>query len=108
MTAQRKSVHKEIVCVVFGVLLFALGSPAEAEQTGKVFRIGFPPAKPITIMNCYAKNGAGLYTEWTWSRPSNLPINVTSSRTNELKRRWTNPARNAVLTNFSRVIFIGQ
>ena len=41
MTAQRKSVHKEIVCVVFGVLLFALGSPAEAEQTGKVFRIGF-------------------------------------------------------------------
>src|SRR5215813_2281393 len=40
MTGQRKSVHKEIVCVVFGVLL-ALGSPAKAQQTGKIFRIGF-------------------------------------------------------------------
>jgi len=39
---------------------------------------------------------------------SDLPINVTSSRTNELKRRSHNPARKTVLTNFSRVIFIGQ
>src|SRR5215469_3651955 len=41
MTAQRKSVRKEIVCVVFGVLLLALGSPAEAQQAKKVARIGF-------------------------------------------------------------------
>src|SRR5262252_6888270 len=41
MTAQRKSAHKEIVCVVFGVLFLALGSPAEAQQTKKVPRIGF-------------------------------------------------------------------
>jgi hypothetical protein len=27
-----------------------------------------------------------LYTKWTWSRPSDLPSNVTSSRTNELNR----------------------
>src|SRR5215470_2011746 len=41
MTAQRKSVHKEIVCVVFGALLLALGSPAEAQEAKKVARIGF-------------------------------------------------------------------
>jgi len=40
MTAQRKSMHKEIVCVVFGTLLLALGSPAEAQQAKKVSRIG--------------------------------------------------------------------
>ena len=41
MTAQRKSGRKEIVCVVFGALLLALGSPAEAQQpVGKVPRIG--------------------------------------------------------------------
>ena len=41
MTALRKSAHKEIVCVVFGVLLLALGSPAEAQQAKKVPRIGY-------------------------------------------------------------------
>src|SRR5499427_10717996 len=41
MTAQRKSVHKKIVCVVFGVLLLALGSPAEAQQAKRISRIGF-------------------------------------------------------------------
>src|SRR5215469_1884408 len=41
MIAQRKSVHKEIVCVVFGALLLALGSPARAQQPKKVPRIGF-------------------------------------------------------------------
>jgi len=41
MTALRKSVHKEIVCVVFGVLLLALGSPAQAQQAQKIPRIGF-------------------------------------------------------------------
>jgi len=41
MTAQRKSAHKEIVCVVFGVLFLALGSPAEAQQAKKLPRIGF-------------------------------------------------------------------
>jgi putative ABC transport system substrate-binding protein len=40
MTALRKSVQKEIVCVVFAVLL-ALGSPAEAQQASKVPKIGF-------------------------------------------------------------------
>ena len=32
MTAQRKSVHKEIVCVVFATLLLALGSPVQAQH----------------------------------------------------------------------------
>src|SRR5499433_1362439 len=41
MTAQRMFAHKEIVCVVFGVLLLALGSPAEAQQAKKVPRIGY-------------------------------------------------------------------
>src|SRR5262250_1356541 len=41
MTAQRKPVHKEIVCVVFGALLLALGSLGEAQQSGKVPRIGY-------------------------------------------------------------------
>jgi len=41
MTAQRKSVHKEMVCVVFGVLLSALSFSAEAQQPKKVPRIGF-------------------------------------------------------------------
>src|SRR5262249_38300132 len=41
MTAQRKSVRKEIVCVVFGVLLLAWGSLAEAQQPKKIPRIGF-------------------------------------------------------------------
>jgi len=41
MTAQRKPVHKAIVCVVFGVLLFVSGPPAEAQQAGKIFRIGY-------------------------------------------------------------------
>src|SRR5215469_526112 len=41
LTAQRKSAHKEIVCVVFGVLSLALGSPAGAQQLSKVSKIGF-------------------------------------------------------------------
>ena len=41
MTAQRKSAHKEMVCVVFGVLLLALGSPGEAQQPKKVPRVEF-------------------------------------------------------------------
>jgi len=41
VTAQRKSAHKEMVCVVFGVLLLALGSPGEAQQPKKVPRIEF-------------------------------------------------------------------
>jgi len=40
MTEQRKSVHKEIVCVVFGALLLAWGSLADAQQSKKVFRMG--------------------------------------------------------------------
>ena len=40
MTAQRKSV-KEIVCVVFGALLLALGSPGAAQQPKKIPRIGY-------------------------------------------------------------------
>ena len=40
MTAQRKSV-KEIVCVVFGALLLALGSPGAAQQPKKILRIGY-------------------------------------------------------------------
>ena len=36
MTAQRKFLHKEIVCVVFGALFLALGSPAEAQQAKKI------------------------------------------------------------------------
>ena len=41
MTALRKSAHREIVCVVFGALLLAWGSLAEARQPKKVFRIGY-------------------------------------------------------------------
>src|SRR5215470_14399393 len=41
MTAPRKSVHKEIVCVVFSALLLALGSPGEAQQPRKIVRIGY-------------------------------------------------------------------
>jgi putative tryptophan/tyrosine transport system substrate-binding protein len=41
MTAQQKPVHKKITCAVFGVLLLASGSPAEAQQGKKVPRIGF-------------------------------------------------------------------
>ena len=41
MRAQRKSVHKKMVCVGFGALLLALGSPAGAQQAGKIFRIGY-------------------------------------------------------------------
>src|SRR5215467_15643627 len=44
MTAQRKSVLKEIVCVVFGALLLCLGSSAEAQQPKKVPRIGYMSA----------------------------------------------------------------
>src|SRR5215813_11992862 len=49
MTAQRKPVHKEMVCVVFGVLLLALSFSAEAQQTKKVFRLGYlSSADPVT------------------------------------------------------------
>src|SRR5262245_11728660 len=49
MTAQRKSVHKEVVCVVFGALLLALGVSGEAQQTKKVFRLGYlSSADPVT------------------------------------------------------------
>src|SRR5262250_232860 len=41
MTGQRKPEHKEIVCVLFGSLLLALGSPAHAQQPKKVPRVGF-------------------------------------------------------------------
>jgi len=41
MTALQKSAHREIVCVVFGALLLAWGSLAEAQQTKKVPRIGW-------------------------------------------------------------------
>src|SRR5499433_4155699 len=40
MTALRKSVHKEIVCVVFGALLLALGASAEAQQPTRNYRVG--------------------------------------------------------------------
>src|SRR5262249_21883453 len=49
MTAQRKSVHKEVVCVVFGALLLALGVSGEAQQPKKVFRLGYlSSADPVT------------------------------------------------------------
>jgi len=51
MTAQRKSAHKEIVCVVFGALLLALGSPVEAQQANKISRIGF--LSSITLASAY-------------------------------------------------------
>src|SRR5262249_49445316 len=53
MTAQRKSLHKEIVCVVFGTLLLALGSPAEAQQQAKVPKIGFLAARPAAPSSGY-------------------------------------------------------
>ena len=40
MTTHRESLHKEMVCVVFGVLL-ALSFPAEAQQPKKIPRIGY-------------------------------------------------------------------
>src|SRR5262252_3851712 len=49
MTAQRKSVHKEIVCVVFGALLLALGSSADAQQTKKIPRIGYLGVNPRSV-----------------------------------------------------------
>src|SRR5262249_16797180 len=48
MTAQRKSVHREIVCVVFGALLLALGSPVQPQQPKKVFRIGYLAIAPLS------------------------------------------------------------
>src|SRR5215469_12730088 len=41
MTAQRKFLHKEIVCVVFGAVLLCVGSPAEAQQPEKTRWIGY-------------------------------------------------------------------
>ena len=50
MTAQRKSVHKEIVCVVFGVLLLALESPGVAQQPEKkIPRIGYLGVNPRSV-----------------------------------------------------------
>src|SRR5262249_33155059 len=46
MTAQRKPVHKEMVCVVFGVLLLALSFSAEAQQAKKFWRVGYLGAAP--------------------------------------------------------------
>src|SRR5215472_8025046 len=46
MTAQRRSLYKEIICVVFGGLLLALGSPGEAQQPGKVPRVGYLVSRP--------------------------------------------------------------
>lgn len=40
MTTQRRSVRKKNVCVVLGLLLFALDSSAEAQQPKKIPRIG--------------------------------------------------------------------
>src|SRR5215813_10387227 len=51
MTAQRKSVHKEIVCVVFGVLLLAWGSLADAQQPKKVPRIGYLSASSASSIS---------------------------------------------------------
>jgi len=49
--AQRKSVHKEIVCVVFGVLLLAWGSLADAQQPKKVPRIGYLSASSASSIS---------------------------------------------------------
>jgi putative tryptophan/tyrosine transport system substrate-binding protein len=58
MTAQRKSVHK-IICVLFGALLLALGSPAEAQQTKKVPRIGFL----VVPSQAFFANGIELFRQ---------------------------------------------
>jgi len=41
VTAKQKPVHKKITCAVFGVLLLASGSSAEAQQAKKVPLIGY-------------------------------------------------------------------
>jgi ABC-type uncharacterized transport system substrate-binding protein len=41
VTAQRKSAYRGITCAFFGMLLFAFGPPAEAQQQKKIPRIGY-------------------------------------------------------------------
>jgi putative tryptophan/tyrosine transport system substrate-binding protein len=38
---ERKEMKKKIFCLALGALLFALCVSAQAQQTGKVFRIGY-------------------------------------------------------------------
>ena len=92
MTAQRKSVHKEIVCVVFGALLLALGSPGEAQQASKkIPRIGFLSANSPAAISARIEalrqglrelgyvEGKNIVIEWRYAegKPDRLPALAT-------------------------------
>jgi len=74
MTAQCKSVHKEIVCVVFGALLLALGSPVEAQQPAKTVQIGYldngTAAGSAELLDAFRKQ----MTQLNWIEGKNLTI----------------------------------
>src|SRR5215471_5102170 len=55
MTAQRKPAHKEIVCVVVGALLLALGFSVEAQQAKKVPRIGYLNDAALSLSDARAE-----------------------------------------------------
>src|SRR5215471_16617663 len=83
MTAQRKPAHKEIVCVVVGALLLALGFSAEAQQEKKVPRIGYLNDAGLSLSDARAEafrqglrelgyvEGKNIVIEWRQSgRPA--------------------------------------
>src|SRR5215469_5627429 len=87
LTAQRKSVLKEIVCVVFGALLLALGSSAEAQEPKKIPRIGYLTGGPNPAMVSRTEafrqglrdlgyvEGKNIIIEWRYAeaKPERLP-----------------------------------
>src|SRR5215472_15507979 len=89
MTAHRKSVHKEIVCVVFGTLLLALGSQAEAQQAKKIARIGYlsgfagPPPVLVTFKRRLGELGwvEGKQTEFEYRYAGSDPDKLSEFAT---------------------------
>jgi putative ABC transport system substrate-binding protein len=74
MTTQRKSLHKEIVCVVFGALLLALGFSAEAQQSRKVFRIGFLDSSTASGMAVLLDAFKQELTKLGWVEGKNIAL----------------------------------
>ncbi len=66
--------NKKIFCLAVGALLFALCVPAEAQQAGKIFRIGFLDVSTASGMAGLAEAFRQELSKLGWTEGKNLII----------------------------------
>ena len=74
--------NKKVICLVLAAFVLALGFPANAQQTGKIFRIGFLDPSTASGSAVLVDAFRQELSKLGWIEGKNLPSSIDSRRAN--------------------------